>query len=82
MSVSSELRFSSMNVAGLKKYLQKCGVTVNGYLKPALVCIARAMEKMMLPIDPNFECVDARKELSKRLIIHDISIPDLFTSPT
>ena len=54
MSVSSEDRFSSMNLASLKKYLQKCGVTVNSYLKPALVCIARAMEKMMLPIDPTF----------------------------
>ena len=37
---------------------------------------------MMLPIDPNFECVDAEKELSKRLIIHDVSIPDPFTLPT
>ena len=39
--------FSSMNVASLKKYLQERGVTVNGYLKPALVEIAFAVEKMM-----------------------------------
>ena len=28
-------KFSSLNVAGLKKYLQEQGVTVHGYLTPA-----------------------------------------------
>ena len=81
-SVSSEDRFSSMNVAGLKKYLQERGVRVNGYLKAALVCIARAIAIMLLPIDPNFECNDPEKELGIRLIIHDVAVPDPFTLPT
>ena len=74
--------FSSMNVVGLKKYLQERGVTVHGYLKPALVAIASAVEKMMLPKDPNFECDDAEKNLKKRLIIHDVAVSDPFTLPT
>ena len=72
-------RFSSMNVAGLKKYLQKRGITVHGYLKPALVTIACAVEKMMLPVDPNFECNDTEKNLKKQLIIHDVAVQDPFT---
>ena len=60
-------RFSSMNVAGLKKYLQKRGVTVHGYLKPALIAIDTAVNKMMLSIDPNFECHDAGKKLRKQI---------------
>ncbi len=46
---------SSMTVAELKKYLQMLGVTVNGYLKPALLEIAQAVEKMMLPVEPTNE---------------------------
>ena len=52
--------FKSMNVGAIKKYLQERGVTVNGYLKPALVEIASAVEKMVLPLDPNFERDNAR----------------------
>ena len=44
-----------MNVASMKKYLKERGVNVNGYLKPALICIAAAIEKMRLPVDHNFE---------------------------
>ena len=43
---------SSMTVPELKKYLQMRGVTVNGYLKPGLLGIAQAVEKMMLPVEP------------------------------
>ena len=74
-------RFSSMNVAGLKKYLQERGITVHGYLKPALVTIACAVEKMMLPVDPNFERDDTEKNLKKRLIVHDVAVQDPFTLP-
>lgn len=74
--------FSAMNVAGLKKYLRERGITVNGYLKPALVVIASAVKKMMLPVDPNFERDDAEKNLKQRLIIHDVCVPDPFTIPT
>jgi hypothetical protein len=80
--VSSSDKFSSMNVRDLKKYLQERGVTVNGYLKPALIVIARAIEKMMLPKDPNFECDDAGKKLKNTLIIHDVAVPDPFTLAT
>jgi hypothetical protein len=38
-----------MNLAAKKKYLQERGVSVNGYLKPCLVELAVAVEKMMLP---------------------------------
>ena len=47
--------FKSMNVAELKKYLQERGVSVTGYLKTSLVEIASAVERMVLPVDPNFE---------------------------
>ena len=47
--------FNAMNVAELKKYLQERGVSVNGYLKTSLVEIAAAVERMVLPVDPNFE---------------------------
>ena len=63
-------RFLSMNVVGLKKYLQKRGVTVHGCLKSALIAIATAVNKIMLSMDPNFECHDAGKNLKSRLIIH------------
>ena len=75
-------KFRAMNVAGLKKYLRERGITTNGYLKPALVTIASAVEKMMLPIDPNFECDDPEKNLNKRLIIHDVPVQDPFTLTT
>ena len=48
--------FNAMNVAELKKYLQeRGGVSVRGYLKTLLVEIASAVERMFLPVDPNFE---------------------------
>ena len=47
--------FKAMNAAELKKYLQDCGVSVSGYLKPSLEEIAIAVERMVLPIDPNSE---------------------------
>ena len=47
--------FNAMNVAGLKKYLQERGVSVTGYLKTLLVEIASAVDRMFLPVDPNFE---------------------------
>jgi hypothetical protein len=71
-----------MSVVGLKKFVQERGVTVHGYLKPALVVIASAVEKMMQPNDPNFECDDRRREKFKEtLIIHDVAVSDPFTLP-
>ena len=68
--------FKAMNVAELKKYLQERGVSVSGYLKGSLVEIASAVERMLLPVDPNFE-KDQTSDADK-LIIHDIVIPDPF----
>ena len=61
--------FKAMNVAELKKYLQDRGVSVSGYLKPSLVEIASAVERMVLPIDPNFEKDQTHD--AGTLIIHD-----------
>jgi hypothetical protein len=54
-----------MNVASLKNYLQERGITVNGYLKPALVKIAFAVQNMMLPIDLYFQRDNIRTRIFK-----------------
>ena len=72
--------FKAMNVAELKKYLQERGVSVSGYLKSSLVEIASAVEKMVLPVDPNFE-KDQTKD-TDNLIIHDMQIPNPFSLKT
>ena len=82
MAEKSSEKFRSMNVASLKCYLQERGITVNGYLKPALVEIASAVEKMMLPVDPYFQRDNSVKNVQNRLIIHDIQIEDPFTMKT
>ena len=46
MSGGQNTDFKAMSVAAIKKYLQERGVSVNGYLKPGLVEIAVAVEKM------------------------------------
>ena len=56
-----------------KKYLQKYGVSVSGYLKTSLVKIAEiasAVESMVLPVDPNFEKHQTND--ADKLIIHDM----------
>ena len=72
--------FNAMNVAELKKYLQERGVSVSGYLKASLVEIASAVERMLLPVDPNFE-KDKTSDADK-FIIHDIVIHDPFSLKT
>ena len=62
-----------MTVTELKEYLGMHGITVNGYLKPALLKIAQAVEKIMLPIDPNHEYGNADNS-KKKYVIHDIVI--------
>ena len=71
MSRGQNTDFKAMSVATIKKYLQERGVSVNGYLKPGLVEIAVAVEKM-LPVDPNFERVNDAHTTKQRLNIHDI----------
>ena len=82
MSRGQNTDFKAMSVAAIKKYLQERGVSVNGYLKPGLVEIAIAVEKMMLPVDPNFERVNDAHTTKQRLNIHDIQIEDPFTKKT
>jgi hypothetical protein len=65
--------FSKMTMLELKTYLRERGVSVNGYLKPVLVNIAIAVEKMMLPVDPNFEKEKGSQDIHK-LIIHDMEL--------
>ena len=48
MSGGQNTDFKAMSVAAIKKYLQERGASVNGYLKPGLVEITVAVEKMML----------------------------------
>ena len=69
-----------MNVAELKKYLQERGVSVSGYLKTSLVEIASAVERMVLPVDPNFE--KNQPTDADKLIIHDMLIPNPFSQKT
>ena len=47
--------FKNISVIQLKEYLQNRGFSLSGYIKPALVKIATAVNKMMLPLNPNFE---------------------------
>jgi hypothetical protein len=61
---------SNVTVAELKQYLQ---IQVNGHLKPNLFEIAQAVEKLMLPIDPNHEYGNA-ENAGEKYIIHDMVI--------
>ena len=72
--------FNAMNVAELKKYLQERGVSVSGHLKSSLVQIASAVERMVLPVDPNFE--KDQTTIDDKLIIHDMLIPNPFSLKT
>ena len=76
----SKADFNAMSVAELKKYLQERGISASGYLKTSLVEIASAVEKMVLPVDPNFEKDDATT--LDELIIHDMLIPNPFSLKT
>ena len=69
-----------MNGAELKKYLQDRGVSVRGSLKPWLVEIASAVERMVLPVGPNFE--KDQTNAAGTLIIHDRLISDPFSLKT
>ena len=68
----------TVSVSQLKNYVQNRGVSVHGYLKPALVEIASAVNKMMLPPNPKLkEKVDPEKE---RFSIDDMEIENPFNS--
>ena len=53
---------------------------MSGHLKSSLVEIASAVERMVLPVDPNFE-KDQTND-AENLIIHDMVIPNPFSLKT
>ena len=72
---------SNMTVAELKDYLKMRGVTTSGHLKPALLEIALAVEKMMMPIDPNHEYGNQVGKNNQKYIIHDMVIEQPLSYP-
>ena len=50
-------KFVKYTVPQLKKYLQERGVTVSGYRRPLLVELANAVDRVQLPVDPDFQNV-------------------------
>ena len=60
--------------------MQERRVSESGYLKTSLVEIASAVERMVLPVDPNFE-KDQTND-AENLIIHDRLIPNPFSLKT
>lgn len=73
--------FKGMSVLQLKEYLQDRGVSVSGYLKSSLIEIASAVERMNLPLDPDFEKDQPLNENNANcdLLIHDMHIPNPFS---
>jgi len=47
LPVGQNTDFTAVNVAAIKKYSQKRGVSVNDYLKPGLVEMAVAVKKIV-----------------------------------
>ena len=54
----------------MKQYLKARGVSVTEYLKPALVEIAKSVEKMLIPV------LDYAKSKENKLIIYGVEIED------
>ena len=63
-----------MTVAELRDYLKMRGITTSGHLKPALLEIALAVEKMMMSVDPNHEYGNEVGKNNQKYIIHDMVI--------
>ena len=60
--------------------MQERRVSESGYLKTSLMEIASAVERMVLPLDPNFEKDQTNN--AENLIIHDRLIPNPFSLKT
>ena len=73
-----EEKFKAIKLTELKAYLQNWGITVNSYLKPTLVAIACAVKEMSLPVLCKVTEADEKLNLSRRLRIHDVQLPDPF----
>ena len=59
----------------MKQYLKARGVSVTGYLKPALVEIAKSVEKMLIPV---LDYTKSKEE--NKLIIYGVEIEDPLSS--
>ena len=53
--MDSNGKFSKYTVPKLKEYLQERGVTVTGYRRALLVELANAVDRIQLPVDPDFQ---------------------------
>jgi len=60
--------------------MQERRVLESGYFKTSLMESASAVEKMVLPVDPNFE--KDQTNVAENLIIHDRLIPNPFSLKT
>ena len=67
-----------MKLPDLKIYLKNRGISVNSYLKPGLVAIACAVEEMRLPCLSPVSEAEEQLNLSRRLKIDDVQLPDPF----
>ena len=76
---SGPKEFKNMSVIQLKEYFRNRGVSVSGNLKPALVEISTAVNKMMFPLNPNFEEKNTLE--NEKFSIDGMDIKNPFTSP-
>lgn len=65
MSEASAKEFYLMNVAAIMKEMKERGITVSGYVKPLLVEIGSAGEKMAVPADLNFKRDDKESNMKR-----------------
>jgi hypothetical protein len=73
-----EKDFMKMNVTEIKKFLIDRGVSVNGYLKPALAEIASCVLKMGLPTIQSMIGKSCDDTIEGKLIIHEMEIENPF----
>ncbi len=74
-----EEKFKAMKLPELNAYLQ---TTVSSCLKLGLVAVASfacAVEKMNVPLIPQVSKAEEQVNLSRRLKIHDVQLPNPFT---
>jgi hypothetical protein len=67
-----------MNVTEIKKFLIDRGVSMNGYLKPALAEIASCVFKMGLPTIQSIIGKTCDDKSDGKLIIHEMEIENPF----
>ena len=76
MEISPEKKVTSMKMPDLKRYPQDRGISVNSQLKPGLVAVACAVESMKLFLKNRVTVEEEKKNLTRRLFIHDHQLAD------